>query len=64
MDRSDAGIHSAQGGESNRLRGKLESSPYISLVLGLQRVSSLFSLGVSQEIGDMCARRKMNIYKN
>ena len=61
MDPLDAGIHSA---ESNRLRGKQESSPYISLVLGLQRVSSLFSLGVSQEIGDMCARRKMNIYKN
>ena len=64
MDRLDAGIYSAQGGESNRLRRKLESSRYISLVLGLQRASSFFSLGVNQKIGDLRARRKMDIYKN
>ena len=64
MDRLDAGIYSEQGGESNRLHGKLVSSRYIPLVLGLQKVSSFLSLGVSQEIGDMRARRKMDIYKN
>ena len=64
MDRLDAGIYSAQGGESNRMRRKLESSQYISLVLGLQSVSFFFNLRVGQEIRDMSARRTMDIYQN
>jgi len=35
MDRLDAVIHSAEDGESNGLRGKSESSLYISTLPGL-----------------------------